>query len=64
MARMTDQEEKDRMKELKATFIHKREEVSVERRRILLYKVKTTISSWSDALLDSIVTLIGCDRED
>ena len=52
------------MKELKATFIHKREEVSVERRRILLYKVKTTISSWSDALLDSIVTLIGCDRED
>ena len=64
LANMTDQEEKDRMQELKAAFILKREKVSIERRCILLYKVKSTISSWSDAFLDSIVTLIGCDRED
>ena len=52
------------MQELKETFIIKHEKVSVERRRILLYKVKSSISTWSDAFLDSPVTLIGCDRED
>ena len=64
LATMTDQEERDRMQELKAAFILKREKVSVERHHILLYKVKSLISSWSDAFLDSIITLIGCDRED
>ena len=56
LAAMTDQEEKDRMQELKATFIQKHEEVSFERGRILLYKVNSTDSPWSDAFLDLIVT--------
>ena len=56
LAVMTNQEEKGRMQELQATFIQKYEEVSFERRRILLYKVKSTDSPWSDAFLDLIVT--------
>ena len=64
MINVTNHEERNRMQELKETFIIKHEKVSVERRRILLYKVKSSISTWSDAFLDSPVTLIGCDRED
>ena len=56
LATMTDQEEKDKMQELRAAFIQKHEEVSFERRRLLLYKVKSTDSPWSDAFLDLIVT--------
>ena len=56
LAIMTDQEEKGRMQELQATFIQKHEEVSFERRRVLLYKVKSIVSPWSDAFLDLVVT--------
>ena len=56
LAIMTDQEEKGRMQELQAIFIQKHKDVSSERRRVLLYKVKSTILPWSDAFLDLIVT--------
>ena len=56
LAIMTDQEEKGRMQELQALSIQKHKDVSSERRRVQLYKVKSTVSPWSDAFLDLIIT--------